>query len=205
MTQCMIEGCSKITVAQRYCATHYKRFKRHGDATRGRPQNWGLKEKHPLYESWYWCKRNHTLVKEWEDFWNFVAFLKEKKSGHTLRRLDLSKPIGPDNFYWKHIIESKVKAEYQRKWRKANPEKAKNIELKKRFGITLEQYNAILERQGGVCAICNEKDPYFENLAVDHDHNTNRVRGLLCHLCNRALGMFKDDSERLRKALSYLK
>jgi len=84
---------------------------------------------------------------------------------------------------------------------------AKQYRLKYRHGITLEQYEAMLTAQDHKCAIClrypadNLKNPWH----VDHDHSTGKVRGILCHSCNTALGNFKDDPEILRKALEYLK
>lgn len=205
MSNCKVEGCPKLIKYAGFCEMHYRRFKRHGDPTVGRPQHWGLKEKHPLNHSFMWFKRHHQLCEEWSDFWNFVAAVGVRKEGYVLQRLDTTLPLGPNNYQWKPTIKSTSKADYAQKWRKSQPEKVRNSYYKKRFGITLEQYNDILKRQGGVCAICNEKDSIYDNLAVDHDHNTNKVRGLLCHLCNRALGMFKDDSNRLEKALDYLK
>lgn len=70
--------------------------------------------------------------------------------------------------------------------------------------LTEEEYRALYERQGGVCAICGEK-PKSGRLAVDHVHGTDRVRGLLCNLCNPALGLFKDDPRKLEAAIEYLK
>ena len=70
--------------------------------------------------------------------------------------------------------------------------------------LTEEEYNAMLERQGGVCAICKEK-PKAGRLAVDHIHGSRKVRGLLCSLCNSGLGLFKDDPDRLAAAIQYLK
>lgn len=69
--------------------------------------------------------------------------------------------------------------------------------------ITLAEFRAMEEAQGGVCAICGKKEPGVE-LAVDHDHKTNRRRGLLCRFCNAGLGYFRDDPERLRAAIRYL-
>ena len=85
-----------------------------------------------------------------------------------------------------------------------NPEADKRAELKRLYGITLEDYVAMFVSQGEVCAICKEKCPTKKSLSVDHDHNTGRVRGLLCNRCNRALGMFKDNPILLKRAASYL-
>jgi len=70
--------------------------------------------------------------------------------------------------------------------------------------LTEVEYKAMLEAQGGVCAICSEK-PKSGRLAVDHIHGTDKVRGLLCNLCNPALGLFKDDPDRLNAAIEYLR
>ena len=78
--------------------------------------------------------------------------------------------------------------------------------LKSRYGITLEEYEAMLTEQGGVCAICGlpENDRYKRRLSVDHDHETGAIRGLLCHMCNTGLGKFTDSSELLTSAANYL-
>lgn len=91
--------------------------------------------------------------------------------------------------------------------RRARPEvKAKSREghLLRKYGITQADYEALLEQQGGGCAICERKPTKKISLHVDHDHRTGTVRGLLCFLCNNALGDLGDDAEHLRKAISYL-
>jgi hypothetical protein len=75
-----------------------------------------------------------------------------------------------------------------------------------KYGLTEDGYQQLLEVQGGCCAICSSPDADSRGRAlhVDHDHNTGKVRGLLCKNCNQALGLLADDSARLRKAASYL-
>lgn len=94
-------------------------------------------------------------------------------------------------------------------WRKRNPDKQKLIDkradLKKHFGISKEQYDSMMLSQSGTCAICQNVCPSGRELAVDHDHNTNKIRGLLCCNCNRGLGLFKDDMNRLFRAADYIK
>ena len=78
--------------------------------------------------------------------------------------------------------------------------------LKRTFGITEAQYQALLSIQGGGCAICrSKKSRGTGNFPVDHDHHTGKVRGILCHPCNTALGGFKDDTEMLLRAVAYLR
>jgi hypothetical protein len=77
--------------------------------------------------------------------------------------------------------------------------------LKKSFGIGVEEYNKLLETQGGCCAICKVNACVSgRNFAVDHDHNTGKIRGLLCKFCNTALGQFQDSKENLHNAMQYL-
>ena len=80
----------------------------------------------------------------------------------------------------------------------------RKTKLKKDYNLTLEQYDLMLKEQNGVCYICNNP-PTKKLLAVDHCHNTNKIRKLLCTNCNTALGLFKDNIEVLQKAVKYLK
>ncbi len=77
--------------------------------------------------------------------------------------------------------------------------------LIKEFSITKDDYNKLFEEQKGNCAICGRHQSEFKMaLSIDHDHTTGRIRGLLCHICNTGLGMFKDQKDLLEKAIKYL-
>lgn len=77
--------------------------------------------------------------------------------------------------------------------------------LKRLYGITLQQYDELLERQGGGCAICERPAEVFKtSLCVDHSHKTGEIRGLLCHYCNRRLIGRHTDGELLRKMGDYV-
>ena len=93
-------------------------------------------------------------------------------------------------------------------WRKQNPDKAKAIRRKerlKRYGITQEEYNKILDRQDGKCAICRiQFGSTKRSFAVDHNHETNEVRGILCHRCNQAIGLLREDPAIIARAISYV-
>jgi len=96
--------------------------------------------------------------------------------------------------------------EKQIAWRKNNPDKAKNVDLKQTFGIDLETYNYLFGLQKGHCAICNVHQSELQKaLAIDHDHRTGVFRGLLCQNCNHGLGNFKDNPEFLKEAINYLR
>jgi hypothetical protein len=73
----------------------------------------------------------------------------------------------------------------------------------KQYGLTLDDYEQMFLRQHGQCAIC-DVTVQGERMCVDHDHETGTVRGLLCRLCNKSLGGFRDDVELLHKAVAYL-
>lgn len=74
----------------------------------------------------------------------------------------------------------------------------------KTYGLTIEQYEALYEAQGGVCYICRRATGKTRRLAVDHDHATGYVRGLLCKPCNSVLAHFRDDAEAAYRTAHYL-
>jgi hypothetical protein len=81
--------------------------------------------------------------------------------------------------------------------------------LERTYGIDYAEYTRMLEEQGGRCAICRGegftmKESHSLKLVVDHCHSSGAVRGLLCHNCNRSLGLFKDNPATIRKAIDYL-
>jgi len=130
---------------------------------------------------------------------------------HALRRLDIERPIGPGNWKWLETISDPDYASRMREYRKRNPETFQRIRLKKAFGLTLEDYLGMLDQQGGVCAICkrpetmlNNRSGMVQGLSVDHCHNSQRIRGLLCSGCNASLGKVNDDVEILKEMIRYL-
>jgi hypothetical protein len=80
------------------------------------------------------------------------------------------------------------------------------LHMKRSYGIDFAQYNDMLKKQNGACAICNALPPnnHKKRLSIDHCHTTGRVRGLLCDACNTALGLLKDNPDLMLKAISYL-
>jgi len=88
-----------------------------------------------------------------------------------------------------------------------NKEKTRAIGIFRRFGITSQDYDKMYKNQKGVCAICKNKEicPRHKHLSVDHNHETGKIRGLLCNTCNKALGLFKENPQYLKNAVKYLK
>ena len=104
----------------------------------------------------------------------------------------------------------------QKHYRLQNKDKLKDdlkkYNLKTKYNLTLEQFNEMLLNQNTVCAICNKpesrinhKNGLIQNLSIDHCHATNKIRGLLCDICNKGIGHFNDSIEKLEKAILYLK
>lgn len=99
------------------------------------------------------------------------------------------------------INESNKKRYFQ------NIDAERNRDYKRKYGISLEQYNEMLESQNSCCSICgtSSKEVSKNRLFVDHCHRTGKVRGLLCHHCNSMIGLARDDVNVLSRAISYLK
>jgi len=98
---------------------------------------------------------------------------------------------------WRDANKHKAAERY---W--SNPAGERERHLVRKYGVTLECYREMLERQGGACAICRKTQQ--RAFDVDHCHATGRVRGLLCTNCNRMIGHAADDAARLRAAAAYL-
>lgn len=97
-------------------------------------------------------------------------------------------------------------AAYARDYARKNPEVNRRAQMKYRYGITWEQYEDLLLKQGFACAICRSVRPggRGKRLHVDHDHGTGKVRGLLCWRCNSVIGRMNDSPTLLRCAAAYL-
>jgi len=90
--------------------------------------------------------------------------------------------------------------ERSRRYHRENPLKDREWGLKRRYGLTLKEFNKKAEAQDFKCAICRKKKP----LHVDHNYTTNKLRGLLCGNCNRGIGLLGDDPFLCHKANKYL-
>jgi hypothetical protein len=77
--------------------------------------------------------------------------------------------------------------------------------IKRTYGLTEKQYNELWESQNDSCAICKTKEKSSRKFHIDHCHKTNEIRGILCHYCNTALGLCKDNTDILQNAINYLR
>ena len=153
--------------------------------------------------------------------------LLEVSSESSYECIDCKRTLSRENYYWHkrgYRHSASCRACYQIKRRpyqiaymaSVGKEKAKgrysaekrSDSIVKSYGITLNDYDQLLQFQGGGCAICGSKEAKTKRngrFCVDHDHLTGKVRGLLCAPCNRGIGLLKDDPEIIQKAVSYLK
>ena len=147
---------------------------------------------------------------EWASFAQFsadVGYMEADES--TVAAEDESRPIGPTNFRW--LVRPKGefdrstregRASYAKAYRDANPGRWRHSRLRKNYGIGEIEYHRMLEQNGARCFICDRQP--LQRFAIDHNHDTKDVRGLLCKQCNYAMGQFGNDPDRLRRAAEFL-
>ena len=133
-----------------------------------------------------WCKEERELSE----------FCKNKNSKDGLHH------------HCKTCSRARDKARYQTEARRVSK---RNSEFKRYYGISEKEVSEMYQAQSGLCKICNTQMEVFsssedkrQTFCVDHNHDTGKVRGLLCSDCNRGIGFLKDNSEILRKAAEYL-
>jgi hypothetical protein len=138
---------------------------------------------------------------------------KQQKQQHIASIPDYHK-----NYYQEHKEARKLANKKCSEKIKNNPElylkallKYRAYKLKIKFGVTLDDYNKMFEAQNGVCAICGKPETSVDwrtknikYLAVDHDHQTGKVRGLLCSKCDRGIGYFDEERDLFYKVINYL-
>lgn len=103
--------------------------------------------------------------------------------------------------------QRKNHARYMRKYYRDHSEMWRENGLKRKYGLTLAEYNRLLANQNGHCAICPAtigEEKRMRKLFVDHDHTTGKVRGLLCSRCNSAVGHLRDHPKYAHALVGYL-
>jgi hypothetical protein len=131
-------------------------------------------------------------------------FIKKNKNGTDLYKARCEDCY--NKFYiekYRNKTESERKEIYQKKIEKTTPEIRKNWRLQSRYGITLEEVQVMLQQQNNSCYICGTHIE-GKNVKVDHCHRTKKVRKLLCHSCNTALGHLREDKNLFEKCIDYL-
>jgi len=135
----------------------------------------------------------------------------QKNKDRILKKLSEKHKQNPEimrarvmGYYYNDPTYKKRSKGYIEKWKQKNPEQRKKHVRNSRiraYGISPEQYKSMLEEQGNCCAICKQENK--RAMAIDHDHKTGKVRGLLCDACNLSLGHIEKDGF-LEKALKYI-
>jgi hypothetical protein len=97
-------------------------------------------------------------------------------------------------------VRSQCRAHYA-----ANKQAWREADLKRKYSLSLDDFDALIEKQGNRCAACGTPDWGKRGPVVDHDHETGKVRGILCNTCNLVAGLFDDDCERFLRLVEYLK
>lgn len=103
---------------------------------------------------------------------------------------------------WTAKTPEQKKAVYTRSQLRRDPRQHRDYQLKRDYGISIEQYEDLLREQGGVCALKHHDN--IKRLVVDHCHETGKVRGILCYDCNRLMSLL-DNEDRYKAALEYKK
>lgn len=138
---------------------------------------------------------------------------RQSRKGRPLTTLAFRSPIGKrseclvDRCRRPASARGRCKIHYDAKrkeWGLSRGDPVKNS-LKFHYGLTIEQYERAIEKQNGLCAICKKICACGKRLAVDHNHETGKLRGLLCMRCNTAIGLLEEDTERFSSAVTYLK
>lgn len=148
-----------------------------------------------------------TKCKQKLDF-DFFGKNKISKDGYTWW---CRKCLAAQRREWRNNNKDKAK-KYAKEYRRKNPEKYRNSQMKSVFGITLEDYNKMFKKQKGLCKICGLPETHknmhgVKGLSIDHNHHSKKIRGLLCNNCNLGIGQLKVDAFgilNLQKAIEYL-
>lgn len=228
---CAVPDCGQPHQAKGYCELHYRRLLLKGTIEPPDPRKTGYLKNGErmlgsgLYVRWRDFKygRGFPAVKEWhDDFWVFYADVGDRPSKqHRLYPVDRRLPLGPSNFEWRYVVSvDKKTGEDPRATRRRVSEARKEFfgttqldsQLRKKFGADfgLADLKKMLLAQKGLCVICGEPETArgrkggTKLLAVDHDHQTNKVRELLCQACNRMLGYARDNRAILLAGVAYL-
>lgn len=209
-----MDGCINIVHAKGWCNKHYLKLYKQDEnykPNRGQTHN-------PLYIIWWQRKKDNLLCDKWLNFEEFIKDVSPRPVGDFLFIRIKKGLFAPDNFQWKEHLRKRDNESFRQWWARKrkhrillNPTLESDRNLKRKYGLTKKQYEEKLNVQNGVCAICSKPETSVDgrterlkNLAVDHNHKTNKIRGLLCWRCNGTIGKIEEDLDLLDKIKSYL-
>lgn len=209
---CKVWGCSRPIQSDPYCKDHAQRFRRTGYAGEAFPAraSWAGREVCRVDD----CEKKSYVMREQLCAAHYTRLHKygDVNAFHGKRQVEACAVEGCEASPAGTGGSLDMCGTHYRRWR-GNDEQAlrsRRSALRK-FGLTLEDWEDLLRRQGHRCAICGSDNP-GKTLAgklagtwcIDHDHKTGKVRGALCHPCNRGIGQLQDSPEIVRSALRYL-
>ena len=166
-----------------------------------------------------WQKRNPEKVNENSKQWRdnnpekIKEYDKRKYKKHKEKCNERSRQWYENNIekvkeHNKHYYANNKEKERSKRWRDNNLEKVKETHrrshLKRKYNLSLEEYNLMFEKQNGCCAICGKHQSNLKMiLNVDHNHTTNKIRGLLCTKCNSFIACIDNDFNTLERIINY--
>lgn len=158
------------------------------------------KEKRRAYDRKYYrayCEKNSDMIREKKRKWD--SDHREQKHIYYLNHIEERKAYNK-KWYQDHKMETAIASKM---WRASHPDHRRERTLSQ-YGLSLEEYDDILETQSGGCKICGVLEVGKRTFHVDHDHKTGKNRGLLCKHCNVMLAMARDNKDILFRAIDYL-
>jgi hypothetical protein len=205
MKICGVEGCGTKHSGRGFCETHLRRFKRYGTPT---PEGIKFPSRKGEFLSDGITKTCSTcfIEKPVTEFGKQSA----RPDGLDITCKACMKERSTQRY--KDPSKRRMILDNGPRWRERNPDADADETLRRKYGITLTDYDVLFESQGGVCALCKKgettkrmkKGEGHERLAVDHCHDTARVRGLLCFKCNTAIGSLGDTEDDAQRVVDYL-
>lgn len=176
MSKCSVEDCNGVVRGRGFCNKHYYRMYRHGSLELPKTKREKLVE------------RGQSHCPKCGQIRDISEFNKDKSTAFGVA------------IYCKHCNKVDSKIRYR-----DNKDKFQAYGLKRKFGLTVEQFQNLLGAQGNVCAICASTFKPNKRPSVDHCHKTGKVRGILCDPCNQGLGKFRDNESFLIAAAEYIR
>jgi hypothetical protein len=202
---CTVEGCGRKHNGRGFCDTHRRRFLQYGTPT---PE--GIK--FPAGQGEF---LSDGITKTCSTCYIEKPVVEFSRQSIRPDGLNITCKIclkARHDVRYKDPVKRQRMRDSGARWRERNPDADADKRLRRVYGITLAEYNELFEAQGGVCALCKKgestkrmkKGEGRERLAVDHCHDTGRVRGLLCFKCNTAIGSLGDTEEDAQRVVDYL-
>lgn len=203
-TLCAIEDCDRVAKTRGWCDRHYQRWSKNGDPLAGGPYRTSRKPREDC--SVEGCARPHesrgycgTHYRRWRIHGDAgTADLLAKPYDPTLTEKQCTGcgEVKPLSEY--HRVSRR--GQYVARCKPCRNDEIRAIQLRSRYGLSRQEYEAMVASQNGACAVCGST----HRLCVDHNHTTGAVRKILCDSCNVALGRVGEDPSRLRALADYI-